>query len=189
MFEPKSLAETERFCSCVFFSNCWSWPIQVKVAQCCPTVCRPYGLYSPWDFPSQNTEVGRLSLLQGIFPRIEPRSPALRANSLPAEPQGRAKNTRVGSLALLQIFPTPGIEPESPALQADSLPTELWGVGQQINLVGHNYHLKKVKYYRKDPSTSQVARVSTASWNVYFCYTERTWYPVTTLKVISGAQR
>ena len=29
---------------------------------------RPHGLYSPWNFPGQNPEVGSLSLLQGIFP-------------------------------------------------------------------------------------------------------------------------
>ena len=29
---------------------------------------RPNGLYSPWDSPGQNTGVGCLSLLQGIFP-------------------------------------------------------------------------------------------------------------------------
>ena len=29
---------------------------------------RPHGLYSPWTFPGQNTGVGSLSLLQGIFP-------------------------------------------------------------------------------------------------------------------------
>ena len=28
----------------------------------------PHGLYSPWNSPSQNTGVGRHSLLQGIFP-------------------------------------------------------------------------------------------------------------------------
>ena len=28
----------------------------------------PYGLYSPWNFPGQNTRLGTLSLLQGIFP-------------------------------------------------------------------------------------------------------------------------
>ena len=27
----------------------------------------PHGLYSPWNSPGQNTEVGSLSLLQGIF--------------------------------------------------------------------------------------------------------------------------
>ena len=49
-------------------------------------------------------------------------SPALQADSLPAEPQG---NTGVGSLFLLQWNPLdPGIEPESPALQADSLLSE-----------------------------------------------------------------
>ena len=40
-------------------------------------------------------------------PWIEPRSPALQADYLPAEPQGKPKNTRVGSLSLLPwIFPT-----------------------------------------------------------------------------------
>ena len=35
-------------------------------------------------------------------PGIEPRSPALQADSLPAEPQQKPKNTGVGSLSLLQ---------------------------------------------------------------------------------------
>ena len=29
---------------------------------------RPHGLYSPWNSPGQNTGVGSLSLLQGLFP-------------------------------------------------------------------------------------------------------------------------
>ena len=29
---------------------------------------RPHGLYSPWNSPVQNTGVGSLSLLQGLFP-------------------------------------------------------------------------------------------------------------------------
>ena len=38
---------------------------------------------------------------------IEPRSPTLQADSLPAEPQGKPKNPGVGSLSLLQgIFQT-----------------------------------------------------------------------------------
>ena len=32
---------------------------------------QPYGLYSPWNSPSQNIGVGNLSLLQGIFPTRE----------------------------------------------------------------------------------------------------------------------
>ena len=40
-------------------------------------------------------------------PGIEPRSPSLQVDSLPAEPPGKPKNTGVGSLSLLQgIFPT-----------------------------------------------------------------------------------
>ena len=69
---------------------------------------RPHGIYSPWNSPGQNTGVGSLSLLQGIFnPGIKPRSPTLQVDSLPAELQGKPKNTGVGSLSLLQrIFPT-----------------------------------------------------------------------------------
>ena len=40
-------------------------------------------------------------------PGIDPRSPTLQVDSLPAEPQRKPKNTGVGSLGLLQrIFPT-----------------------------------------------------------------------------------
>ena len=40
-------------------------------------------------------------------PEIEPRSPALQADSLPAEPPGKPRNTGMGSLSLLQqIFLT-----------------------------------------------------------------------------------
>ena len=40
-------------------------------------------------------------------PGIKPRSPTLQVDSLPAEPQGKPKNTGVGTLPLLQpIFPT-----------------------------------------------------------------------------------
>ena len=46
-------------------------------------------LHSPWNSPGQNTGVDSLSLLQGNLPNpgIEPRSPALQADPLPAEPQ------------------------------------------------------------------------------------------------------
>ena len=70
---------------------------------------QPHGLYGPWNSPGQNTGVGSLSLPPGDLPNpgIEPRSPASKADSLPAEPQGKPKNVGVGSLSLLQeIFPT-----------------------------------------------------------------------------------
>ena len=72
--------------------------------------------------------MGSLFLLQGIVPTqgIKPGSPALQADSLPAEPQGKPKNTGVGSLSRTPAdLPEPVIEVGSPALQVDSLPTEL----------------------------------------------------------------
>ena len=45
--------------------------------------------------------------LEVSIPKTEPRSPALQADSLPAEPQRKPRNTGVGSLSLLQgIFLT-----------------------------------------------------------------------------------
>ena len=41
--------------------------MKVKITQLCPTLYDPMG-YSPWNSPGQNTGVGSLSLLQGIFP-------------------------------------------------------------------------------------------------------------------------
>ena len=81
--------------------------VKVKVSQWCPTLCDPmdytiHGILqartlewvtipSPGDFPN---------------PGIKHRSPALQADSLPTEPQGKP-NTGVGILSLLQqIFPT-----------------------------------------------------------------------------------
>ena len=53
----------------------------------------------------QNTAVASLSHLPN--PGTEPRSPALQVDCLSAEPQGKPKNTGVGSLSLRQgIFAT-----------------------------------------------------------------------------------
>ena len=61
-------------------------------------------------------------------PGIEPRSPALQADSLLSEPLG--KRLRILQWVVFPFskgFSDPGIEPGSPALQADSLPAELPG--------------------------------------------------------------
>jgi len=82
--------------------------VKVQVAQSCPTL-RPHGLYSPWNSPGQNTGVGTLSPSPGDLSSsgIEPTSPTLQEDSLPAEPQRKSKNTRMGSLSLFQrIFLT-----------------------------------------------------------------------------------
>ena len=76
----------------------------VKVIQSCPTLLRPHGLYSPWNSLGQNTGVGSLSLLQGIFPTQGSNSGLLcfRLILELSEPPGKPKNTRVGNLSLLQ---------------------------------------------------------------------------------------
>ena len=68
----------------------------------------PHGLYSPWNSPGQNTEVNTFPSPGDLpNPGIKPRSPALQVDSLPADPQGKPKNTGVTSLSLLQwIFLT-----------------------------------------------------------------------------------
>ena len=65
-----------------------------------------------------------------LNPGIKPRSPALQADSFPAEPPGKPKNIGVGSLSLLQrIFPTQesnwGLLHCRRLDSLDSLPTEL----------------------------------------------------------------
>ena len=68
---------------------------------------------TPWTI--QSMEFSRPEYWSGLpfpssgdlpNPGMEPRSPALQADSLPAETQGKPKNTGVSSLSLLQqIFP------------------------------------------------------------------------------------
>ena len=69
-----------------------------------------HGLHCPWNSPGQNTGVGSQPFPSpGDLPNpwIKPRSPTLQADSLPAEPQGKPKNTGMDNLSLLQgIFPT-----------------------------------------------------------------------------------
>ena len=83
--------------------------VKVKVTQPWPTLSDPTDCTSPWNSPGQNTGVGSLSLLQGIFPTqgLNPGLFALQADSLPTEAREKLKNTGVGSLNLLQQnFPT-----------------------------------------------------------------------------------
>ena len=89
------------------FFNALLYVLKVKVAQLCLTLWDPHGLYSPWNSPGQNIEVGSSFSRDLPNPGIEPRSPASQVDSLPAEPPGKPKNTGAGSLSLHQrIFPT-----------------------------------------------------------------------------------
>jgi len=90
------------------------------------------GLYSPWNSPGQNTGVGSLSLLQGIFPTqgLNPGLPHCSWILYQLSHKGSPGILeRVASPFSRGIF-QPGIEPESPAFQVDSLPTELSGKPQ-----------------------------------------------------------
>ena len=101
---------------------------EMKVAPLCPTLCDPVDYtYSPWNSPGQNTEVGSLSLLQGIFPTqgSNPGPSALRVDSLPAEPQGKPRILEWVAYSFSSGSFQLGIELGSPALQGDYLPTEL----------------------------------------------------------------
>ena len=101
--------------------------VVVKVAQLCSILCDPME-YSPWNSPGQNTGVGSLSLLQGMFPTqgLNPGLPHCRQILYQLSHQGSQRILRVGRTSPAD-FPDPGIELESPELQADSFPTELSG--------------------------------------------------------------
>ena len=92
----------------------------------------PDGLYSPWNSLGQNTEVGSLSLLQGIFPtQVSSIAGRFFTSWATREAQEYWSGQPVSSPADL---PDPGIEPGSPALQVDSLPTELPGKPYLTNI-------------------------------------------------------
>ena len=61
---------------------------EVKVTQLCPTLCDPMDYTFHGILQARILEWVAFPFSRGSFqPRIEPRSPALQADSLPAEPQ------------------------------------------------------------------------------------------------------
>ena len=82
--------------------------MKVKVAQSC-LIVRDLMDHIPMEFSRPEYWRGSpfLSPRDLANPGIKPRSPSLQADSLPTEPQGKPKNTGVGSPSFLQwIFPT-----------------------------------------------------------------------------------
>ena len=81
---------------------------RVKATQLCPTLCDPMDYTVHGILQARILEWAAFLFSRGSsHPGIKPRFPALQADSLPAEPQGKPKNTRVGSLSLpQQIFLT-----------------------------------------------------------------------------------
>ena len=74
----------------------------VKVTPLCPTLCDPRDYIQSMDFSRPAYWSGLPFPSPGGLPnpRIEPRSPALQADSLPAEPLGKSKNAGLGSISL-----------------------------------------------------------------------------------------
>ena len=90
---------------------------------------QPHGLYSPWNSPGQNTGLGSLSLLQGIFPTQGLDQGLLHCRRIlyHLNHKGSPRILEWVAYPSPGDLPNPGIEPGSPALQVDSLPTELSG--------------------------------------------------------------
>ena len=73
----------------------------LKVTQSCPTLCDPMDYTVNGILQARISEWVAFLFSRGSSqPRIEPRSPALQVDSLPAEPQEKIKNIGVISLSL-----------------------------------------------------------------------------------------
>ena len=131
---------------CIIKEPISQFPSLLSVCFSCsvmPNSLRPHGLQPtrllcPWGFSKQEYWNGLPCPLSGHLPNpgIKPRSYCI-TDSLPTEPEGKPKNTGMGSLTLLWgNLPDPGIKLGSPTLQENSLPAELPGKPKSI------YHSK-----------------------------------------------
>ena len=86
---------------------------------------RPHGQYSPWNSSGQNTGVGNLSLLQGIFPTqgSNPGLPHCRQILYHQSHKGSSRILECAAYPFSSRPSQPRNQTASPALQADSLPT------------------------------------------------------------------
>ena len=77
--------------------------VKVKVTQLCPTLCDPMDYAVHGILQARILEWVAVPFSRGSSqPRDWTQVSALQVDSLPAEPQGKPKNTGVGSLSLLQ---------------------------------------------------------------------------------------
>ena len=109
----------------------------------------PHGLYSPGNSPGQNTGLGSLSLLQGIFPTqgSNPGLPHFRWVLYRLSHMGSPRILKWVAVPSWGHLPDPGIKPGSPALQEDSLPTELSGKRKPSLLKTINSYLVLILIY------------------------------------------
>ena len=127
----------------------------------------PHGLYSLWNSPGQNTGVGSLSLLQGIFPtqRLNPGLPHCRQILYQLSHQGSPRILEWVPCPFSRGSPRPGIELGSPELQEDSLPTSYEG-SPQIQI--QEYLLLSIT--EGQPEIQQKLRIFGLLPNGWFCF-------------------
>jgi len=89
----------------------------------------PHELYSPWNSPGLNTGMGRLSLLQGIFPTQGSKPGLLHCRQIlyQLSHKGSPRILEWVAYPISSRSSQPRNQTGSPASQADSLPTELSG--------------------------------------------------------------
>ena len=116
------------------------WQIIGKFLHCATTWCdvseshsvvsdslQTHGLYNPWNSPGQNTGVGSLSLLQGIFQThgSNPGLPHCRQILYQLSHKESPRILEWVAYSSPVDLLNPGIELRSSALQVDSLPAKL----------------------------------------------------------------
>ena len=112
----------------------------VKVAQSCLTLFDPMDLYSPCNSPGQNTGVGSLSFLQGIFPiqGLNPGLPHCRQIFQQLSHKGSPRlcmYSVVQSLSCVRLLQPHGLQPARLLCPWDSLSKNI-GVGCHFLLPG-----------------------------------------------------
>ena len=138
---------------------------------------RPHGLNHPWNSLGQNTGVGSLSLLQGIFSTQGPNPGLLyyRWILYQLSHRGSPRILEWVAYAFSGDLPDPGIKPGSPALQVDSLPTKLSGkpISRDfIHLFKQSSHwVYKTKQERHGPALQE----PTIEWEILTCQVQYTW--------------
>ena len=117
----------------------------------------PQGLYSPWNSPGQNTGVGSLSLLHGIFPTqgLNPGLQYCRQNLYQLSHKGSPRILGWVAYPFSRGSSHPGIKLGSPALQADSWPTEISGESESHSVVSNSL----CPHGRNSPGTLQARKL------------------------------
>ena len=112
------------FCSFSFINLNFSSSSESKSCSLVPNILRPHGLNTPLNPPGQNSEVGSLSLLQGIFPIL---------GSNPGLPHCRQilyQLSHKGSPSILKwvafLFSSSSFWPRNQT-RVSFIPPELWG--------------------------------------------------------------